>query len=256
MGRADVSSLLPLRRDGQAAWREGLRGGGFDMRPMHVVMLAGAVMAGCAHDSDGHVVRTGQVRFDAYSVTGPKNAQFTLESDGNWANGATRYERVGDQLRPVGGLGDLFRPYGYVQITHLPNGIRYTPSWSSGVTWTFITEEGTQFPTDLEIPLYFAARLGAGGPLGRALDPRPGRPGATADHRLRPGSLRDPGPAGRGLARPSGRVLSGAGLPGPRDSCPAHLHPERGVAEPGAPVALIFRPSGRVGTGLRPFGGR
>ena len=133
------------------------------MRPMHVVMLAAVVVAGCAHDPDGHVVRTGQVRFDANSVTGPKNALFTLESDGNWANGASRYERVGDQLRPVGGLGALFRPYGYVQIARLPNGIRYTPSWSSGVTWTFITEEGTQFPTDLEIPLYFAARLGLGG---------------------------------------------------------------------------------------------
>ncbi|MGZ3444238.1 MAG: hypothetical protein ACXWLG_01000 [Myxococcaceae bacterium] len=128
-----------------------------------------AMTTRCAHDTEGHEVRTGAARFDAHSVTSPK-AVITLESDGNWAQiGGNRYELVGDELRLIGGgsgrTGNvaLIRPYASVRIDRLPNGLRYTPSYYSAPTWTFVTEDGKPLPPDLEIPLYFAARIGLGG---------------------------------------------------------------------------------------------
>jgi hypothetical protein len=112
-------------------------------------------------------VRTGAARFDAHSVTSPK-AVITLESDGTWAQiGGNRYELVGDELRLIGGgagswRGPLIRPYASVRIDHLPNGLRYTPSYPASA-WTFVTEDGKPLPPDLEVPLYFAARIGLGG---------------------------------------------------------------------------------------------
>jgi hypothetical protein len=130
-----------------------------------VVSLA-AVGAGCAHDAEGHEVRTGNTRFDAQSVTSPK-VTFTLEQDGTWAqDGGNRYERVGDELRLIGSAASkwaLIRPYASVKVEHLPGGLRYTPSYFAAPTWTFVTEDGKPLPPDLEVPLYFAARVGLGG---------------------------------------------------------------------------------------------
>ena len=133
-----------------------------------IAVVVAAMSAGCAHDPAGHEVRTGAARFDAHSVTSPKIV-LTLESDGTWAQiGGNRYELVGDELRMVGGGAGrpgnfpLIRPYAYVRIDQLPNGVRYTPSYDSA-TWTFVTEDGKPLPRDLETPLYFAARVGLGG---------------------------------------------------------------------------------------------
>jgi hypothetical protein len=120
-------------------------------------IVAVAVMAGCAHDAGGHQVRTGNVRFDAQSVTSPGGYTARLNSDGTW--GTPRYERVGDQIRSpwTDGL------YGYVQVDRLPNGVMYTPSYYSLPIWTFVTEDGKPIPANLEIPLYLAAQQGLGG---------------------------------------------------------------------------------------------
>jgi hypothetical protein len=118
------------------------------------------VAAGCAHyDQQGRAVRTGAARFDARSVSAP-GIVYTLSEDGSWAGmDGDRYERVGDDLRKVGGFGptpSLIRPSGWVTIDHRPDGLMFLPSYPGGRIWTFVTEE-------LEIPLYLAAQLGLGG---------------------------------------------------------------------------------------------
>lgn len=138
------------------------------MNRMHVIGVALAVVtAGCAYDAQGKRIRNGPARFDAHSVSSPKGGAYTLESDGTWAGlYGDRYERVGDSIRKVGAFGptpSLITPSGWVEIDHLPDGLMYTPSYSSSGIWTFVTEDGKPIPQDLEVPLYLAARLGLGG---------------------------------------------------------------------------------------------
>lgn len=142
------------------------------MNRLHAVAAAvvATLAAGCAHDSEGHQVREGLARFDATSVGTSGGTVVRLLPDGTWGLGMTQYERVGDQLRAVGGVnqsvgldGPLIRGYSYVTIERLPNGVRYTPSYYSAPIWTFVTEDGKGIPVDLEVPLYFAARIGLGG---------------------------------------------------------------------------------------------
>lgn len=124
------------------------------------------VAAGCAHDSEGHWIRTGSTRFDGRSVSAPGGV-YTLEDDGTWAGmSGDRYERVGDDLRKVGAFGptpSLIRPSASVRIGHRPDGLTYTPSYFSAPIWTFVTEDGRPIPADLEAPLYLTARLGLSG---------------------------------------------------------------------------------------------
>jgi len=122
-------------------------------------VVAVAVMAGCAHDAEGHRIRTGNVRFDAHSVSTQVGTVITLNSDGTW--GAFRIQRVGDQIR--GDFAGAAGYYGYVQVDRLPNGVMYSPSSYRGAIWTFVTEDGQPIPADLEIPLYLAARQGLPG---------------------------------------------------------------------------------------------
>ena len=122
-----------------------------------------SMTAGCAHDSEGHQIREGLARFDATSVGTAGGPVVRLRPDGTWGLGVTQYERVGDQLRAVGGLTALIRGYSYVEIERLPDGVRYTPSSYSAPIWTFVTEDGKPIPADLEVPLYFAACIGLGG---------------------------------------------------------------------------------------------
>ena len=129
------------------------------MRPIHgVVLAAAAVVAGCVHDSEGHLVRTGTVRFDAKSVSTP-NQVITLNADGTW--GATRLQVVDDKIQS--GFSAVNGGYAHVQIDRLPNGVTYTPSMHSAPVWTFVTEDGKAIPSDLEVPLYLAAINGMGG---------------------------------------------------------------------------------------------
>jgi hypothetical protein len=122
-------------------------------------VVAVALTAGCAHDPEGHEIRTGNVRFDAHSVSDPNGLFATLNSDGTW--GPFRLQRVGDQIR--GEFTGAVGYYGYTQVDRLPNGVMYTPSSYSAAIWTFVTEDGQPIPADLEIPLYLAARHGLGG---------------------------------------------------------------------------------------------
>ncbi len=137
------------------------------MNRMHAVavVVMAALAEGCAHDSGGHVIREGLARFNATSVGTAAGPLVMLLPDGTWGLGVTRYIREGDQLRAVGAVhGDgLMRPYSYVTIATLPDGVRYTPSYQSAPIWTFVTEDGQPIPADLEVPLYFAARIGLGG---------------------------------------------------------------------------------------------
>jgi hypothetical protein len=138
------------------------------MRLVQVALaVVGVVAAGCAHDSEGHVVRSGKARFDAQTLTSP-TVSITINADGTW--GECRIQRVGDQLRGTcPGTFDRFGGYigdhhgGYIQIEDLPDGVRYTPSFTSAPIWTFVTEDGRPIPADLEIPLYLAAGIGLGG---------------------------------------------------------------------------------------------
>ena len=79
-------------------------------------VVAVALTTGCAHDPEGHQIRTGNVRFDAQSVTSSGGYTAMLNSDGTW--GTLRYERVGDQIR--GQFGGAAGDYGYVQVDQLP----------------------------------------------------------------------------------------------------------------------------------------
>ncbi len=134
-------------------------------RLIAALVSVASITAGCAHDSEGHQVREGLARFDATSVGTSGGTVVRLLPDGTWGLGVTQYERVGDQLRAVGVLPyeTLIRGYSYVTIERLPNGVRYTPSYYSAPIWTFVTEDGKGIPVDLEVPLYFAARIGLGG---------------------------------------------------------------------------------------------
>lgn len=154
------------------------------------VVSAAAVAAGCAHDSEttaGYRIQTGEARFDAQTVTTTSKASvLTLESDGSWASlEGERYERVGDELRNVGGGGPsadhtrravpLIQPFSSVRIERLPDGLRYTPSYPGSPIWTFVTADGQPLPADIEVPLYLAARIGLGG---QYVAPE-GKPGAV-----------------------------------------------------------------------------
>jgi hypothetical protein len=54
-----------------------------------IAAAAAAVLlgSGCAHDAEGHRVRSSTLRFDERSVSGP-NLSYTLEEDGTWAGWA------------------------------------------------------------------------------------------------------------------------------------------------------------------------
>ena len=118
-----------------------------------------ALMTGCAHDAEGHQIRTGNVRFDTHSVSTQNGYVITLNSDGTW--GPFRMRRVGDQIR--GDFAGAAGYYGYTQVDRLPNGVMYTPSSSRAPIWTFVSEDGRPLPADLEIPLYLAAQQGLPG---------------------------------------------------------------------------------------------
>jgi len=121
-----------------------------------LALLVGA----CAHDAEEPRIRTGNARFNETSVSSPR-VTLTLEKDGSWSN---LYRRVGDRIERVGYPGPGFIPlHGWVTIEARPNGVTYTPSWLSAPIWTFVTADGNPLPRDLEVPLYFAARLGLGG---------------------------------------------------------------------------------------------
>ncbi len=116
-------------------------------------------MTGCAHDAEGHQIRTGNVRFDTHSVSTQNGYVITLNSDGTWGpsgcgGSATRSAATSPGLRAY---------YGYTQVDRLPNGVMYTPSSSRAPIWTFVSEDGRPIPADLEIPLYLAARQGLRG---------------------------------------------------------------------------------------------
>jgi hypothetical protein len=139
------------------------------MKRTHVIAVVLSLLAtGCAtYDSKGRAVRSGSTRFDANSVSAPPGLVYTRASDGSWG-GMTgdRYERVGDDLRKVGAFGptpSLITPSGWVTIDRRPDGLMYLPSYLSAPVWTFVTEDGRPLPSDLEIPLYLAARLGLSG---------------------------------------------------------------------------------------------
>ena len=128
-------------------------------RELAAVLVSVLAVAGCAHDTEGHAVRTGNTRFDATSVSAAHGPVITRNSDGTW--GASRLERVGDRIQPR--FGPAFGYWAYVEVTQLPNGLRYTPSSYAMKIWTFVTEDGKPIPEDLEIPLYLAANNGMGG---------------------------------------------------------------------------------------------
>ncbi len=137
---------------------------------MHRATLVGValalVSAGCAHDSEGRWVRTGRIRFDARSVSGP-GVMYSLGDDGTWAGmGGDRYVRDGDAIRKVGAFGptpSIIRPSGEIRIERRPDGLVYTPSYLGAPIWTFVTEDGRPIPQEMEIPLYLTARLGLDG---------------------------------------------------------------------------------------------
>src|SRR5215472_9529141 len=114
------------------------------------------VLAACAHTDDGARVRTGNVRFDANSVSSPR---FSVRkaSDGAWRSSkGWALVQEGDVLRYEG------TPYS-VQITRRPDGLLYEPSWVRGASWTFVTEDGQPIAPELEAPLYIATRAGLSG---------------------------------------------------------------------------------------------
>ena len=133
------------------------------------IIVAATVLfgGGCAHDAEGHRVRSSTVRFDERSVSGP-NISYTLEEDGTWAGmGGDRYALEGSEIRKVGAgfdhTGALIRPSGWVDIERRPDGLVYEPSWPTSTIWTFLTEDGQPIPRNLEVPLYLTARLGLSG---------------------------------------------------------------------------------------------
>jgi len=132
-----------------------------------IAVAAALLAAGCAHDAEGHRVRSSTVRFDDRSVSGP-GFYYTLEEDGTWAGmSGDRYVLDGEEIRKVGGgfdhTGALIRPSGWVDVQRRPDGLVYEPSWPTSTIWTFLTEDGQPIPRNLEVPLYLTARLGLSG---------------------------------------------------------------------------------------------
>ncbi len=137
------------------------------MRTMLWVGCAALLVEGCAaHDSAGRRIRTGDLRFDSRSITG-LNTSYRLEQDGSWAgSGGDRYQRIGDEISKVGAspsTPSLIRPSGSVRIQRRPDGLVYAPSWPGSSTWTFVTEDGSPIPAELEVPLYLVTQLGLTG---------------------------------------------------------------------------------------------
>ena len=64
-------------------------------RPLTLGAAVVLLVAGCAHDSSGRRVRSGDIRFDERSITGP-NVELTLVPDGTWSNW---YVQQGDEIR-------------------------------------------------------------------------------------------------------------------------------------------------------------
>jgi len=132
-----------------------------------IAVAAALLAAGCAHDAEGHRVRSSTVRFDDRSVSGP-GFSYTLEEDGTWAGmSGDRYVLDEEEIRKVGGgfdhTGALIRPSGWVDVQRRPDGLVYEPSWPTSTIWTFLTEDGQPIPRNLEVPLYLTARLGLSG---------------------------------------------------------------------------------------------
>lgn len=134
-----------------------------------IAVAAILLASGCAHDAEGHRLRSTSVRFDERSVSGP-GFVCTLEDDGSWATSSgARYRLDGDEIRKVGGgfdgTGFLVRPSGWIDLERRPDGLVFTPSWPTSVIWTFVTEDGQPIPRDLEMPLYLTARVGLQGAI-------------------------------------------------------------------------------------------
>lgn len=137
------------------------------MNRSFIALTAVLVGSGCAHDAEGHRLRSSTVRFDERSVSGP-SIFYTLEEDGTWAGmSGDRYALEGSEIRKVGAgfdhTGALIRPSGWVDIERRPDGIVYEPSWPISTIWTFVTEDGQPIPRNLEVPLYLTAQLGLSG---------------------------------------------------------------------------------------------
>src|SRR4029450_10977910 len=112
----------------------GPRAGGVRARPWILGAAVVLLVAGCAHDSSGRRVRSGNVRFDEWSITGPY-VELTLVPNGTWSNLCLQQ---GDEIRPVQGFGGngLIPPSGWVDIERRPDGLVYEPSWRISNIWT------------------------------------------------------------------------------------------------------------------------
>lgn len=123
------------------------------------------VLGGCVHTPDGVRKRTGLARFDANSVTSPTNS-YTREADGTWAGlKGDRYIVEDDSIRAVAAFatsGFIVSGSTRVNIDRAADGVAFIPT-AAHANWIFVTEDGRAIPRDLEVPMYFAARLGMGG---------------------------------------------------------------------------------------------
>ena len=203
----------------EASWRvRGFSGQRRFSSPPHVRMTAA-----------GRWVRSGDIRFDERSITGP-NVTLTLEDDGTWSHitssEETRFRFVGAGSR---------RASSEPRAGWTSSGVRtvssYEPSWPISNIWTFVTEDGQPIPRNLEVPLYLVAQLGLVGSSSRHPHPRigAGRGGGEAGLLAHP--LRVTGPSGRGLGTRKGAVCPEPRYPAGRAG-PARRRPERGLGEP------------------------
>jgi len=130
-------------------------------RPWIVGAAVVLFATGCTHDSAGRRIRTGDIRFNERSISGP-NIELTLVPNGTWSN---LYVQQGVEIRPVQGFGGsgLIPPSGWVDIERRADGLVYEPSWPISNIWTFVTEDGQPIPRSLEAPLYLASQLGLPG---------------------------------------------------------------------------------------------
>ena len=123
-------------------------------------------LGACATANDGVRERVGDARFDAKSVTTPTDSYFLL-SDGTWAG--SRGDRYWVQdgalqaVAPFASSGPIVGGQTRVWIDREGDGVSFTPTSSRAEHWTFVTEDGSAIPKDLEVPLYIAANLGLGG---------------------------------------------------------------------------------------------